>query len=231
VLKFMGKPELISEGTQLTVQSANGYLLDQFLHDNVNIRTDAYGGSVQNRSRFPLEVIKAVTSAIGAERVGIRLSPYNYFQDTRDSNPNEHWEYLCEEIATLPKDQRPVYVHMVEPRFDEVLDESAKIAALADTKSATGKKQSKHSLTPFREILRKGGVKFIAAGNFSSENAAPKLEADEADAIVFGRHFIANPDLPLRLAEGLPLNKYDRTTFYGADPPEKGYTDYPSFSA
>jgi 2,4-dienoyl-CoA reductase-like NADH-dependent reductase (Old Yellow Enzyme family) len=200
------------------------------LHDNVNVRTDSYGGSVENRSRFPLEVIKAVTSAVGADKVGIRLSPYNYFQDTRDSNPNEHWAYLCEQIASLPKNQRPIYVHMVEPRFDEVLDESAKIASLADTTSAAGKKQSKHSLTPFREILRKGDVKFIAAGNFSADNAALKLDADEADAIVFGRHFIANPDLPVRLAEGLPLNKYDRNTFYGADPAEKGFTDYPFYS-
>lgn len=197
------------------------------MHDNVNVRTDAYGGSIENRSRFPLEVIKAVTTAIGAEKVGIRLSPYNYFQDTKDSNPNGNWAYLCEEIATLPKDQRPIYVHMVEPRFDEVLDESAKIASLA----STGTKQAKHSLVPFREILRKGDVKFIAAGNFSPDNAVPKLDADEADAIVFGRHFIANPDLPLRLAEGLSLNKYDRDTFYGADPAEKGYTDYPTYSS
>lgn len=211
----------------LILASANGYLLDQFLHDNVNVRTDAYGGSIENRSRFPLEVIKAVTAAIGAEKVGIRLSPYNYFQDTKDSNPNGNWAYLCTEIATLPKDQRPIYVHMVEPRFDEVLDESAKIASLA----STGTKHAKHSLVPFREILRKGDVKFIAAGNFSPDNALPKLDADEADAIVFGRHFIANPDLPSKLAEGWPLNKYDRDTFYGADPAEKGYTDYPFHSS
>lgn len=226
-MRFTGKLNMTSEGVLTNPISANGYLLDQFLHDNVNVRTDSYGGSIENRSKFPLEVIKAVTGAIGAEKVGIRLSPYNFFQDTKDSNPNENWAYLCEEIATLPKDQRPIYVHMVEPRFDEVLDESAKIASLA----STGTKQAKHSLVPFREILRKGDVKFIAAGNFSPNNAVPKLDADEADAIVFGRHFIANPDLPLRLAEGLPLNKYNRDTFYGADPAEKGYTDYPAHSS
>ncbi|KIX06270.1 uncharacterized protein Z518_04245 [Rhinocladiella mackenziei CBS 650.93] len=211
------------------IHSANGYLLDQFLHDNVNIRTDSYGGSIENRCRFPLEVIKSVTSAIGADRVGIRLSPYNYFQDTRDSNPNVHWAYLCERLVELPEVHRPAYVHMVEPRFDEVLDEEAKLAALADTSSGARAKEGKPSLVPFRKILQKGGIKFIAAGNFNSENAAPKVESDEADAIIFGRWFIANPDLPARLAEGLPLNHYDRSTFYGADPPSKGYVDYPFF--
>lgn len=112
---------------------------------------------------------------------------------------------------------------MVEPRFDEVLDESAKLAALV------GKKAMKPSLKPFREILQNADIKFIAAGNYDADNCLPKLEAGETDAVIFGRHFIANPDLPRRLAEGLPLNKYDRTTFYGADPPEKGYTDYPFY--
>src|SRR5689334_1576483 len=113
------------------ITRANGYLLDQFLHDNVNIRDDTYGGSIENRSRFVLEVIEAVTAAVGADRTGIRLSPYNYFQDTRDSNPNEHWAYLCEQIAKLPATNRPAYVHMVEPRFDEELDEAAKMSSLA----------------------------------------------------------------------------------------------------
>jgi 2,4-dienoyl-CoA reductase-like NADH-dependent reductase (Old Yellow Enzyme family) len=96
----------------IEIHGANGYLLEQFLHDNVNNRTDDYGGSIENRIRFPLEVIKECCKAIGADRVGIRLSPYNYFQDTKDSKPNEHWEYLCEKIATLPENERPVYVHM-----------------------------------------------------------------------------------------------------------------------
>ena len=96
----------------IEIHGANGYLLDQFLHDNVNNRTDQYGGSVENRTRLPLEIIEKCSRAIGANRVGIRLSPYNYFQSTKDSNPNKHWEYLCEKIATLPQDVRPVYVHM-----------------------------------------------------------------------------------------------------------------------
>ncbi|KAJ5981751.1 hypothetical protein N7522_013379 [Penicillium canescens] len=182
------------------IHGANGYLLDQFLHDNVNTRTDEYGGSIEKRSRFVLEVIEAITATIGADRVGIRLSPYNYFQDTRDSNPNVHWAKLCSMIASLPEESRPAYVHMVEPRFDEVLDEKAKIESLATEKP-------------------------------SLDNAGTKLVAGGADAVVFGRYFISNPDLPRRLKEGLPLTPYDRTTFYGAEPAEKGYTDYPFYSA
>ncbi|KAJ5408355.1 hypothetical protein N7509_002238 [Penicillium cosmopolitanum] len=203
------------------VHGANGYLLDQFLHDNVNKRTDDYGGSIENRSRIVLEVLKSVAGAIGADRTGIRLSPYNYFQDTKDSNPNSHWLGLCSLIASLPNESRPSYVHMVEPRFDEVLDEEAKIGSLANDKP---------SLDVFRPTLKKGGIAFLAAGNFNAENAGPKLVTDGADAVVFGRWFIANPDLPRRLKEGLPLNPYDRTTFYGADPAEKGYTDYAFYS-
>ncbi|KAJ9409804.1 hypothetical protein DTO045G8_2280 [Paecilomyces variotii] len=215
------------------IHGANGYLLDQFLHDNVNTRTDEYGGSVENRCRFPLEVIKAVTEAVGAQRTGIRLSPYNYFQDTRDSDPNGHWIYLCEQIASLSDENRPCYVHMVEPRFDEVLDESAKLDALSaytgkgvEAEATAPKKIVGNTLDHFRNVLKKTDVKFLAAGNFNRDNAVPKLESDAADAIVFGRLFIANPDLPRRLKEGLPLNSYDRSTFYGADPPQKGYTDY-----
>ncbi|KAF3400257.1 Artemisinic aldehyde Delta [Talaromyces pinophilus] len=203
------------------IHAANGYLLDQFLHDNVNNRTDDYGGSVEKRSRIVLEVIKAVSKAIGADRVGIRLSPYNYFQDTRDSNPNAHWLTICSQIASLSEDIRPAYVHMVEPRFDEELDEAAKLSSLP---------VEKPSLNVFRPTLKKGGIAFLAAGNFNSDNASTKLTDDDADAVAFGRLFIANPDLPRRLKEGLPLNSYDRSTFYGANPPEKGYTDYAFYS-
>jgi 2,4-dienoyl-CoA reductase-like NADH-dependent reductase (Old Yellow Enzyme family) len=120
---------------------------------------------------------------------------------------------------------------MVEPRFDEVLDETAKLSSLAETATTARSTEGKPSLIPFRRILQKGGIRFLAAGNFDRDNSTSKLDADDADAIVFGRWFIANPDLPLRLAEGLPLNKYDRDTFYGADPPEKGYVDYPAYQA
>jgi 2,4-dienoyl-CoA reductase-like NADH-dependent reductase (Old Yellow Enzyme family) len=123
----------------------------------------------------------------------------------------------------------------VEPRFDEVLDEQAKLDALFAYTSDKGveaeatAKPKRASLVDFRNILSKGGVKFIAAGGFDRDNALPKLESGDTDGIIFGRWFIANPDLPKRLSEGLELNPYDRTTFYGADPPSKGYVDYPVY--
>ena len=113
------------------------------------------------------------------------------------------------------------------------MDEQQKMESLAEYTASTGSDApptKKNSLTPFRKILKSGGVHFLAAGSFNRDNAAPKVESDDADLIVFGRHFIANPDLVERLRRGLPLNPYDRTTFYGADPPEKGYTDYPFYS-
>lgn len=103
---------------------------------------------------------------------------------------------------------------------------SVKAAGVGATTGGPG-----HSLVPFAKILKEGGVKFITAGNFNRDNALPKLESGDADCISFGRYFISNPDLPKRLAEGLPLTAYDRTTFYGADPPQKGYTDYPFYTA
>jgi 2,4-dienoyl-CoA reductase-like NADH-dependent reductase (Old Yellow Enzyme family) len=128
---------------------------------------------------------------------------------------------------------------MVEPRFDEELDEHKKMEALAAYSKAAVEgiseditaKAGINSLVPFRKILATGGVKFLAAGGFDRDNAVAKVEGGDADAIVMGRWFIANPDLPRRLREGLELNAYDRSTFYGADPKEKGYTDYPFYKA
>ncbi|PYH31971.1 alkene reductase [Aspergillus neoniger CBS 115656] len=202
------------------VHAANGYMLDQFLHDNVNTRTDEYGGTVEKRARIVIEAIKAVCDAVGADKVGVRLSPYNYFQDTRDSNPQDNWQVICQMIAR--ETPEIAYAHMIEPRFDEVLDEGAKMGSLPG--------KGKVSLDPFRAIFKQAGIGFIAAGNFDGEGAKQKVVEDGADAVAFGRWFIANPDLPKRLMEGAQLNKYDRATFYGADPKEKGYTDYPALS-
>ncbi|PVH68877.1 12-oxophytodienoate reductase [Cadophora sp. DSE1049] len=223
----------IEEGFDgVEIHGANGYLLEQFLHDNVNNRQDEYGGTIENRCRFPMEVIKAVATAIGGDRTGIRLSPFNYWHGTHDSDPMLHWSHLCEEIIALPVELRPAYVNSIEPRFDELLSEEAKIkslskATLPNSNGGDMKQDSTPSLTPFRRILAKGGVRFFVAGNYDRESAAPAVDGDLADGVIFGRYFIANPDLPYRLAEGLPLNKWDRSTFYGADAPSKGYTDYP----
>lgn len=117
--------------------------------------------------------------------------------------------------------------HRVEPRFDEVLDEQQKLAALAQYTSSGTAAKVVNSLTPFRKILQGGGVKFLSAGGFDRNTAAGKVEEGAADAIVMGRYFISNPDLVERLKMGYPLNKYDRSTFYGGD--HAGYTDYPFY--
>ncbi|KAI1497855.1 12-oxophytodienoate reductase 1 [Biscogniauxia marginata] len=203
------------------IHGANGYLLEQFLHDNINDRADEYGGSVENRCKFTLEVIEAVCDSIGSSKVGIRLSPWSYFQSTKDSNRLDHWSYLCERIAALPVAHRPAYVHMVEPRFDEILDEQQKIDSLAKNDKEMG-----ISLSPFYSILQDASIKFLSTGCFDEHNVIPRLDDGSTDLIGFGRWFISNPDLPRKLAEGIPLTQYDRSTFYFTLPPEKGYTDY-----
>ncbi|CDK25402.1 unnamed protein product [Kuraishia capsulata CBS 1993] len=206
------------------VHGANGYLLDQFFHDNVNTRKDEYGGSIENRVKFPLQVLEAVIAAVGGAKTGIRLSPYNFYQDTKDSDPNKNWAYICEKIADLK--ETVSYVHMIEPRFDEVLSEEDKLKSLEDQVI----RRQEFSLDPFRNILKARGIAFIRAGGFSKEDAIEKLSAGKADIIAFGRSFLSNPDLVDRYAKDLALSKYDRSTFYGSNPPNTGYTDYPVFA-
>jgi len=178
-------------------------LLDQFLEDKSNHRTDAYGGSIENRARLMLEVVDAVVGVWGKERVGIRLSPYGKFLDMGDSNPVAVFTYAMEQLS-----QRGIaYAHVIEPRVgDEANGETAPRAA---------------------EIFRKAfrGV-FISAGGYDAESADQAIAAGLADAVAFGRWFISNPDLPKRFELGSELNAYDRSTFYGGA--EHGYTDYPS---
>lgn len=118
--------------------------------------------------------------------------------------------------------------YRVEPRFDEVLDEKQKLESLKEYTSAPGLKEN--SLTPFRRALELGGIKFLACGDFNHDGAVAKLQGKEADIVAFGRYFVANPDLVDRFKNGWSLNPYDRSTFYGADPPEKGYNDYPFYN-
>eukprot|EP00897_Mesotaenium_endlicherianum_P007886 jgi/Mesen1/7125/ME000369S06454 len=185
------------------IHGAHGYLIDQFLKDGVNDRSDEYGGSVEKRARFPLEVVRAVVDEVGAGRVGIRLSPFADFLDARDSDPVGTFSYMVAELQKLGL----LYIHMVVPRVSGEED--------ADASNA--------SLEPFRKIF--SGT-LIAAGGYDLENATRAVASGQADLIAFGRLFISNPDLPRRLALGAPLNAYDRSTFYTQDQ-RKGYLDYP----
>ncbi|WP_246679638.1 alkene reductase [Mesorhizobium sp. B2-3-5] len=185
------------------IHGANGYLPDQFLQDNTNRRTDAYGGSIENRARFMLEVIDAAASVFGHDRVGLRLAPSGSYGDMADSNPSATFGYLAEQAEK----RRLGYLHIVEPRIkgnDDLVEGAEPIA-------------SKHIRRKFKGTL-------IAAGGFKRDSAEAIVQSGDADLVAFGRWFIANPDLPERFRTGAPLNQYDRNTFYGGD--ARGYTDY-----
>jgi N-ethylmaleimide reductase len=187
------------------IHGANGYLPDQFLQDSSNKRTDEYGGPIENRARFMLEVADAAISVLGPERVGVRIAPSGTYGSMSDSNPAVTFGYLTEQL-----DKRGIaYLHVVEPRIkgtELIVEGQAPIAA-------------QHLRPKFSRVL-------IAAGGFAKNIAEAILKASDADLVAFGRHFIANPDLPERFRRNLPLNLYDRSTFYGGD--ARGYTDYPA---
>ncbi|KAI5820454.1 hypothetical protein BZA77DRAFT_78595 [Pyronema omphalodes] len=205
------------------IHNANGYLLDQFICDNINKRTDQYGGSVENRARLTLEVTDAVCAAIGADKVGIRFSPFGFFQDTQTSDIIGHYGYAMQEL-----DKRGLaYIHLIEPRQDLMGTEEAKVARLRQLAKERGQSEENLlSIRPFRDIVK--NTVLLTNGCFNSENAVPTLEKDEADGIVYGRYFISNPDLPARLANGYELTPYNRDTFYSSG--NEGYTDYPEYS-
>ncbi|KAM0746552.1 FMN-linked oxidoreductase [Meredithblackwellia eburnea MCA 4105] len=201
------------------IHAANGYLFDQFHHDNINKRTDAYGGSLEKRCKFTLETAEKIIAAIGADRFGVRLAPFGYFNQTRGEQRAEQWTYLCEEISKL----NPAYVHLIEPRFDEVRSENEKLADLGKEKLAI----EEISLKPFRKALGKTTV--IAAGGYNDDNCYEGIESGEHDLVAFGRYFCSNGDLVERLKEKKPLYHYDRSRFYGPfDDNEIGYTVHPN---
>ncbi|KAH6907101.1 NADH:flavin oxidoreductase/NADH oxidase [Coprinopsis sp. MPI-PUGE-AT-0042] len=187
------------------VHSANGYLIDQFLQDVSNNRTDDYGGSIENRSRFGLRVVDAVVKAIGADKTGIRLSPWSTYQDMKMKNPVPQYEHLLSSLVKSHPDL--AYVHFIEP------DISGNVSVPAE---------EGQSNDPFRKIW--GSRPFISCGNYTRESAT-KVAEEKGDIIAFGRSFIANPDLPFRLRENIALNTPDASTFYTSG--EKGYIDYP----
>lgn len=187
------------------MHGAHGYLLETFLKDTTNTRTDEYGGSVENRARFPLEVVAAVVAAVGADKVGIRLSPFTHFMDAVSTYPYGQYCYVLEKLAEM----NLLYVHMVEPRVNESMG------------GATAR-DAKDSLAPFRAIWPNT---FISAGGHDQVSGNSAIDGKKADLICYGRTFIANPDMPLRFRLGAPLTPYDRDTFYSQG--EAGYTDYP----
>ncbi|XP_077231575.1 12-oxophytodienoate reductase 2-like [Tasmannia lanceolata] len=186
------------------IHGAHGYLIDQFMKDQVNDRTDEYGGSLENRCRFALEVVEAVANEIGAHRLGIRLSPFATFMESGDSNPEALGLYMVESLNKYGI----LYVHMVEPRM------KTSIVKISETP---------HSLLPMRKAFK--GT-FIAAGGYNREDGNRAIAENYADLVAYGRFFLANPDLPRRFELDAPLNKYNRNTFYTLHP-VIGYTDYP----
>ena len=191
------------------VHGANGYLLDQFLQDGTNKRTDSYGGSVENRARLLLEVVDQVVSVWGKDRVSVRLSPYGTFNDMSDSNPVALFTYVLGKL-----DERGIgFVHLIEPRSSSAGGNDKAVVDAPCTAKI------------FREAYK--GV-IVSAGGYTRDEALATVAQGQADAVAFGRLYISNPDLRERLEKNVPLNKYDRSTFYGGG--EKGYTDYPVLS-
>jgi N-ethylmaleimide reductase len=194
------------DGVEL--MAANGHLIDQFLQDNTNKRTDQYGGSIENRVRLLVEVVATLAEVWGAYRVGVRLAPSGTFNGMGDSSPRTLFRYIAERLNSFGL----AYLHLIEPRVkggETIAEAQAPVAAQELSK------------------IFRGPV--IAAGGFNPNTAEAAVSSGDASMIAFGRHFIANPDLPRRIELGLPLNPYDRSTFYGYD--GRGYTDYPAYAA
>jgi N-ethylmaleimide reductase len=188
------------------IHAANGYLIDQFLKDGSNHRSDAYGGSIENRARLLLEVVHAIVAAVGARRVGIRLAPVTPSNDAHDTHPQPLFDYVVRQLA----EQDLAYLHLIEGMTGgarELADRPFDYAAL---------------LTAYRHA---GGKGAWMVNNGLDKALAEKALTQGADLVAFGRPYIANPDLVERLKRSGPYNEGDRSTYYGGG--AKGYTDYP----
>ncbi len=194
------------DGVEL--HAANGYLLNQFLASNTNLRTDGYGTTVQGRIRFVVEVVEAVAAAIGAARTGIRVSPGHMFNDLVDANPLETHRALLDALPTAEM----AYVHVMLPD------------AFSPQLNNAGDPQA---VLPALRPHVKGAL--IAAGNLTVASAGAMIDSGLIQLAVFGRPFIANPDLVERLKAGAPLAEPRQELFYTAD--AEGYSDYPALAA
>lgn len=187
------------------IHGANGYLIDQFTQDVSNQRTDKWGGSIENRSRFGIEVSKAVIQAIGAEKVGFRISPFSEFQAMGMKDPQPQFQHLVNELAKL----KLAYLHVVTARMNSAED--------SDNLS---------SIDFAIEAWDNTSPVLVAGGMTPDSAKALMIQWNDKDVVVaFGRYFISNPDLPFRLKHDKGLNHWDRKTFY--TPCAEGYTDYP----
>lgn len=182
------------------IHAANGYLLDQFLRDGTNKRTDAYGGSFENRARLLLEVTKAVVDVIGADKVGVRLSPVNPFNDMHDSNPQALFDYVAQSLNPFDL----AYLHVVEGGIHG------------------GGEADPFDFVSFRQLYQ---GQYMANLGYDKARGNAAIASGHADCIAFGVPYIANPDLLERMLKDAPLNDADSDTFYGGG--EAGYTDYP----
>ncbi len=185
------------------IHGANGYLLEQFIKDGANQRTDAYGGSIENRARLLLEVVAAVAKEIGADRTGVRISPVSPANGISSSDPQAQYDYIVGQLSTLGI----VYLHVVE--------------------GATG---GPRDVAPFDydALRRRFKQTYLANNGYDLELAAAQLDAGKADLFAFGRPFVSNPDLVERLKSGAPLAQLNPTALYGGG--AAGYTDYPTLA-
>jgi N-ethylmaleimide reductase len=186
------------------IHGANGYLLDQFLQDGSNKRTDIYGGAIANRARLLLEATAAAISVWRSDHVGVRIGPSGTWASMSDSNPEALFGYVAEQLNHLSI----AYLHIIEPR---IVGGEAPVEGRPPVAAGQLRKKFKGTI--------------IAAGGFEPETANSIVESGDADLVAFGRHFSANPDLPTRVKFALPLTPYDRSAFWGGT--AVGYTDFP----
>jgi N-ethylmaleimide reductase len=188
------------DGVEL--HGANGYLLDQFLRDGANRRTDAYGGNIRNRARLPLEVTEAVVAVWGTERVGYKVSPNSTFNSMSDSDPIATFSYFADELSRLGL----LYLHATEGVAGPMAPPAGTVLAAPELRKR------------FKGAL-------ILNGGYDAHSADAAIARGAADLIAFGVPFLANPDLPIRYTRSAPLNAPDQATFYAGE--AKGYIDYP----
>ncbi|TMW60035.1 hypothetical protein Poli38472_000077 [Pythium oligandrum] len=190
------------DGVEL--HAANGYLLEQFLHDGINDRTDAYGGALENRARFLFEALDAIVSKVDSSKVAIRISPFGISFGQSDSQPVTTYNYVLEKLNAYDL----AYVHIIEPRAYHAHN------PLAPAEGAAHQ---------FRSVYK--GVLMTASG-YERDSSVQVVQKGDADMVAIGRYFISNPDLVTRFLRNAPLTPWDMSTFYGGG--DKGYTDYPT---